>query len=195
MKSGFVPVALFVAALFFAPLAAFAQDSGASDYPQRLELARKMAAIRPVQAQIEQVLDQVILSLPVKDQTAFRAQIVTAFDFVKMGEVSARAMADVYTLPEMQRMIDYYSSPEAQSIEKKTPQYEEKIKPELSKFLDQALMTARTGGVAPGTSSGTQTQAPSHPAPPAGGPGDRPSLFVSPSERPSLYIPPSAGKP
>ena len=54
-------------------------------------------------------------------------------------------MADLFTLAEMEKMVGYFSSPEAQSIGEKLPKYQERLQPEIIRMLDAAMMTERTG--------------------------------------------------
>lgn len=126
-----------------------AQEGVDSSYQQRLDLAYRMIAIRPVRPQVETAVDAVVLSLPDTDRASFKEKVLKTFDFDALSEVSAKAMADVYTADELKKMVEYHSSAEAQSIEKKTPMYRQLLAPQLSKILDAAIMTARTGASVP----------------------------------------------
>ena len=54
-------------------------------------------------------------------------------------------MAEIYTLPELEAMVEYYSKPEAKSAAEKQEAYQDKVGPEITKMLDKALMEMRTG--------------------------------------------------
>lgn len=132
-----------------APLARAAEESAPvaqpSDMDRRLELARKMHEIRPASQQVEFAIDRAVEKLPEQDRQAFRDQIMKSVDVKKLEDISVRAMAGIFTAPELEGMVGWFSSPEARSVAEKMPAYQAKVQPEIIKMLDAATMAARTG--------------------------------------------------
>ena len=67
-------------------------------------------------------------------------------NYQAIEKISIDAMAETYTLPELQAMVDYYSKPEAISAAAKDQAYGQKVYPEIMRMLDAAMMKVRTGG-------------------------------------------------
>lgn len=119
-----------------------------ADWPQRVALAKKMAEIQPASQQVDEAIKTLSGQVPPNDRAAFVARISGAIDNKKLEDVSVDAMARTFTAAELQRMIDYFSSPEARSIAEKMPIYQQLIQPEIFRMMDAAVMKERTG--APG---------------------------------------------
>lgn len=117
-----------------------------SDMDQRIEFARKLHEIQPASAQVTKALEQVGMQLPPQDRDAFMKTMLGAIDDKKLEDMSVQAMAEIFTLPELQRMYGYFSTPEARAISGKMPVYNARMQPEIMKMIDAAMMAARTGG-------------------------------------------------
>jgi hypothetical protein len=115
------------------------------DWPRRIELAKKMSVIQPASQQVEQAAEQLSLSLPPPDRAAFKARITGAIDDKKLEQTSIDAMARTFTVAELQRMVDYFSTPEARSIAQKMPIYQQLVQPEIVRMMDAAQMQSATG--------------------------------------------------
>lgn len=115
------------------------------DWPQRLELAKKMSVIQPASQQVEQAAEQLSLNLPPPDRAAFKARITSAIDDKRLEQTSIDAMARTFTVAELQRMVDYFGTPEARSIAQKMPIYQQLVQPEIVRMMDAAQMQSATG--------------------------------------------------
>jgi len=71
-------------------------------------------------------------------------------------------MVELFTVAELEKMVDYFGSVEAKAIEKKLPQYQEKIQPEIIRMLDAAMIAERTGN-APELTAAPKPAAPKRP--------------------------------
>ena len=140
LRSVFIALVLLVLA---GPV--FAQDS---DLEQRTALAKKMHEIRPARTQVEEAVKQVMQNLPPEEQARMQNLADTAFDYQKLEDLSTQTMVDLFTVAELQRMVDYFGSEEAKAISKKLPQYQAKLQPEVIRMLDAALMVQKTSGPA-----------------------------------------------
>lgn len=119
-----------------------------ADWPQRQALAKKMAEIQPASQQVDQAIKTLAQQVPPNDRAAFIQRISGAIDNKKLEQVSIDAMARTFTAAELQRMVDYFSTPEARSIAEKMPIYQQLVQPEIYRMMDAAVMKERTG--APG---------------------------------------------
>ncbi len=131
------------ALLLLVPYAARAADA---DLPQRLEIAKKLHELRPTADQVNDGIDQVAETQPEAEREAFKTAMRAALNYKTLEKISIDAMAETYTVPELQAMLDYYSKPEAKSAGEKDEEYAKKVYPQITKMLDEAMMRVRTGG-------------------------------------------------
>ncbi len=142
MKKYLSSIALAALITFAQPSLAQEADSGMN---QRLELAARMHEIRPAREQIDAAVEQVSSALPAGEKEAFRLAIKNALDYQALERHSIESMAKVFTLEELQAMVDFYSKPEAGSITDKLGEYNKLIEPKVFEMLDQAILDVRTG--------------------------------------------------
>ena len=143
-----------VSALSFAGTG-FAQEKGASDPDQarKLELAKEMHKIRPARKQVEEAVGQVSRNLPPLERDRFMKMVEKAFDYDSLEKLSTDTMVELFTVPELEKMVGYFGSDEAKAIEKKLPKYQEKLQPEIIRMLDAAMIAERTGNAPAPTSA------------------------------------------
>lgn len=145
-------VFLFLVAMIALTVSGYAADAVVStdpDYVQKVELAKKMHQIRPAKAQVQEAIDQVSRNLSPIERDKFIKMVDKAFDYAKLEKLSLDTMVETFTVAELQKMVDYFGSPEAKSIAQKLPKYQEKIQPEIIRMMDAAMIVDRTGGEAP----------------------------------------------
>lgn len=138
----------FLAFMIAAPLAAQAQDKTPANDPSlqtRIELARKMHQIKPLDVEIEAAIKQLSMRYPEDKRELFVSKMLQTFDQKALTEISVNAMAATFTAPELNKMIEFYGSPEGKSIDQKMPIYQKLVEPELVKKVDKALMDIRLG--------------------------------------------------
>lgn len=119
------------------------------DYAQKLELSKKMNEIRPAKMQVQEAIEQVSANLPPLERDKFMKMVQNAFDYDKLEKTSIETMASLFTVPELQKMVEYFGSPEAKTVGEKLPKYQEKIQPMIIQMMDKAMIEQRTGGEAP----------------------------------------------
>lgn len=153
----------FMSVLFLAGLgSAYAQDKAVAastdpDYAKKLELAQEMHKIRPAKAQVQEAIQQVSANLSPAERDKFNKMVEKAFDYDKLEKLSIDTMVQLFTVPELQKMVDYFGSPEAKAIATKLPKYQERLQPEIVRMLDAAMIADRTGGEAPPPNAPGQT--------------------------------------
>lgn len=111
----------------------------------RLDLARKMHAINPLDPQIDGEIRRASLTIPLLEREAFLAAMSTVINRKTIEEVSIKAMADIYTVAELESMVDYYGKPEAKSAMRKVGDWARMVQPQLARIIDRAIMRVRTG--------------------------------------------------
>lgn len=142
-------------ALMGVPAMAVAQDgipvtaeAAMDDTALKMDLAKKMHEIRPARMQVQEAVKQASRNLQPLEQDKFIKMVDRAFDYDKLEELSVATMVKIFTTAELQKMVDYFGSPEAKAIGDKLPQYQMELHPEIIKMLDAAMMTEKTGGAA-----------------------------------------------
>ncbi len=137
----------FVAVSGMMTVPALAQDKAPDDprHAKRIELAQEMNKIRPAKTQVREAVGKIAENLPPLDRDRFLRMVDNGFDFDKLEKTSTETMAGLFTVEELQKMVDYFGSPEGKAISEKLPQYQAKLQPEIIKMLDKAMMEQRTG--------------------------------------------------
>ena len=119
-----------------------------ADLDKRMALAKKWHDLMPVSVrdQINAAIDQAANTQPEKEREIFKANMKNILNYQAIEKISIDAMAEIYTAAELEALVDYYSKPEAKTANEKYPIYANKVYPEITRMLDQAMMRARTGG-------------------------------------------------
>lgn len=132
---------------------AYAADSGEIfDHDKRIALSEKMLTIKPAREQLERAIDSVAAQrVPADKREAFTKTMMDSIDYESLEKKSVEAMAEIFTVAELEKMVDYFGSEEAKSITEKLPVYQALIQPELAKVIDEALMKVRVGDIVDGS--------------------------------------------
>jgi hypothetical protein len=113
---------------------------------KKVALARKMHEINPTRDQVDSAISRASFSLPENQRQPFVAAMQTVLNYNAIERISIDAMVDVYSLKELESMVEYYSKPEAQSASKKLQEWAGQVQPEVTRMIDKAIMRVRTGG-------------------------------------------------
>ena len=116
-----------------------------ADFNQRLELSKKMHEIWPIRPKIERALDRIAAQVPPQNRLEFKSAMRKAINFQSLEQGSIEAMADIFTVAELEAMIAFYGSKEGRSVAFKTDDYERALQPLLSKMLDKAVLDTKLG--------------------------------------------------
>lgn len=111
----------------------------------KLELAKKMHQIRPTSQQIDSAIQQVARRLPEQQRQQFVTIMTESLNYNAIERISIDAMVDVFTLKELEAMVEYYSKPEAVSASDKMSDWAKVVQPEIASLIDKALMKIRLG--------------------------------------------------
>lgn len=112
---------------------------------ERVELSKEMHKIWPIRQKVESALDNISERIPEKDRLKFKSGMRRAIDFDALEAESTKAMAEIYTVAELEKMIEFYGSKEGRSISVKTGDYERSLQPLMIKMVDKALLDAKMG--------------------------------------------------
>lgn len=123
-----------------------AKPSGdAATFARRLELSKEMHKLRPAAEQIDTAIASVASQMPAAQAEAFKANIGNLLNYRAIEQISINAMAETFTLEELEAMVEYNSKPEAASIAQKYGAYQQIVSPEIVRMIDRAIMRMRTG--------------------------------------------------
>lgn len=118
------------------------------DFAQRLVLAEKMLEIRPAKGQLENAVSQYVsnylFNSPEEDQENFRDAVLSVMNPKALEKITVDAYAEIFTLAELESMVEYFAKPEARSASNKQGQLSARIAPQIIEMLDQALIRLRT---------------------------------------------------
>ena len=115
------------------------------NYDKRLELSKEMHEIWPTRPKIEAAIDAIGEQVPDAERAKFKAAMRRAIKFKALEEKSIETMAEIFTVKELESMIDFYGSKEGRSVAFKTGDYEAALQPLLMKMIDKALLDTRLG--------------------------------------------------
>ena len=124
------------------------KDLGAEHEEQedkRLELSRRMHEIWPVRPKVEAALDAVAEQMPYTERVRFKSALRQTIKFDALEQTSIDAMAEIFTVKELEAMIAFYGSKEGRSVSYKTGDYENALAPILTKMIDKALLDTKLG--------------------------------------------------
>jgi hypothetical protein len=133
---------LLLITLTFFPLPVMAQED---DSAKRLELSGRMHEIWPMRTRMETVIDNVAGNFEQEQQNKIKASLRKSMDYKQLEEESTKAMAEIFTVQELQAMIDFYGSESGRAISAKTADYEIALRPIMMKIMDKAMLDLRTG--------------------------------------------------
>lgn len=126
-----------------APIAAADKVDDSSE--ARLKKSEEYHKIRSFKRYVDQAVDNLVKTAPEAKRAEIAGKLKAAIDYEKMERASILATAEIFTVSEIQAMIDYYGSETGKAIESKMPAYTLKIAPDMRRIMDAALMDLRLG--------------------------------------------------
>lgn len=112
---------------------------------RRVALAEEMHKIRSTKDQVDGAIKRAAKTLPANEREAFTAAMSTILNYRAIERISVDAMAETYTVEELEAMVEYYKKPEAITAAKKMRSWIEKVQPEIQRIIDKAMMQVRAG--------------------------------------------------
>lgn len=112
---------------------------------KKIALAKKMHTIRSTREQVDSAVRRASFSLAANERDGFINAMRSMLNYNAIERISIDAMIEIYTLKELEVMVDYYSKPEAKSASDKVLSWAQIIQPEIVHMIDKAMMRIRTG--------------------------------------------------
>ena len=112
---------------------------------RKIQLAEEMHRINPVKDQVDSAVGTVAMRLPETERQVFLNAMYSTLNYRAIERISVDAMVEVYSLKELEAMVEYYSKPEARTAGEKSAQYAAVVQPEIIRMIDKAMIRTRTG--------------------------------------------------
>ena len=112
---------------------------------RKMQLSRDIHRVRPIRPQIDRAIERLSQAAAPADRAPLQAAMKRIMNYGAMQYFSTKAMAETFTVDELEVMLAYYTKPEAASAADKMQIYQDKIAPEIVKMMDAAVMELRTG--------------------------------------------------
>ena len=132
-----------ILALFFTlfmPMQVMAQGANEADeLSKRLVLAKEYFDIFPMDVEINEAIDELVLNVPKTDRVLFKTILQRHIKIPRIIAVSEMAMAETFTEAELKAMIAFYGTAEGKSIRAKMPKYREVTDPILDQMVADAV--------------------------------------------------------
>lgn len=130
-----------------------ASDEATSDKPQdpalaeKFNLANKILKINPVEQDLNDAIDALADQVPANRRILFKSIIDRSIKIDRLNAAAQLAFVEVFTKEELQAMHDYYASEEGVSIQKKMPEFEERIQPVIKSMVEDAVFNIKNSNV------------------------------------------------
>lgn len=113
-----------------------------TEFEQRLVLAREINQHQPVGDRVREILEVMSENLILTDleEEQFIISIYNNMDIADLEELSVESMAEIFTLPELEAMLAYYSQVESDVIKEKSGLYRQQIDPAISASIQRTLL-------------------------------------------------------
>ncbi len=107
----------------------------------KLRLAKQYTKLIPVADEVKATIDALAIQIPMDKRVIFRSVLERTIDVEQLESVSEMAMAEVFTVDELEALIAFYSTPEGLATRQKMPEYQSRISPVLEKMVTEAVET------------------------------------------------------
>ena len=111
-------------------LSAQAQDTSGN----RLAAAYRYAKVADIPKMINDMIQQMALNYPENTRQSF-IQFMSTMDILRVETVMISAMAQHFTVDELEMLEDFYGSPIGKSVMKKMPEYMATVMPSLQAMM------------------------------------------------------------
>ena len=107
---------------------------------KKLRIAQDILTISPASEQLQIAIDGLEERVPVEKRAQFRAIMKDTVDLDRLSSSAKLSMAEIFTEKELKVLYEYQSSKEGKAIQKKLPQYQERLKPLIEEMLRKAMV-------------------------------------------------------
>ena len=113
------------------------------------ELARSVAALMPLEEQVDAFAKVVAQTLPAEKQALFISIMKKNVDVPTLRTAAAQALVKTYTVDELNTMKEMYSKPGSKEVIAKMDNFSEAMKPAVEAMVIKGVNEARKAGVVP----------------------------------------------
>ncbi len=110
--------------------------------PVKLDLATKLNAAWGVKDQANAMINLIAREVPEAQRESFRRYMTTVIDLDEVDRISISAAVDVFTVEELEAMLEYYSKDVVKAAEKKRARYNQLIAPQIKTMIDKGMIEA-----------------------------------------------------
>lgn len=113
-------------------------------------LAVQLAAVMPLDQQVNEFTTRIAEGLPQEKRDLFQGIMKKNINIVELRSAAADALAKTYTVPEMKLLLDFYSKPETKVIMAKMTDFATALAPSVEVMVKKGVEEAKKAGVFPG---------------------------------------------
>jgi len=130
----FLSTALLLGVLIFPVVA---QDT--SDMAKKLKLAKRYSTSVPVAKEIDKSIEELVVQVPVEKRVLLKSTLERNIKIDQLQSVSEMALADVFTVKELEALVRFYETSEGKAIKEKMPEYQSRLEPILGQMIRNAV--------------------------------------------------------
>ena len=116
-----------------------AQDAASDELSKKLTLAKQYSQAVPVEKEVANAIEGLVVQVPKEDRVLFKSILDRTIDVSRVRSASEMALAELFTVQELEAMIEFYNSPEGQAVREKMPEYESRLEPVLGQMVRTAV--------------------------------------------------------
>lgn len=116
-----------------------AQDAESTDLANRIQLAKQYSQVVPIQEEVRMAIENLVVQVPKDDRVLFKSILERTIKADELQKTSEMALADIFTVKELESLIAFYSTPEGKAVREKMPEYQTQLKPVLEKMIMESL--------------------------------------------------------
>jgi len=114
-----------------------------ADQAEREEWAEKVLAVLPFKEQVDSVLNEMSMRLPIEKRERFIQVMKEGIDIKTINAASKQALIDIFSARELEVMYNYYSQPEYDTINEKLNVFYRRIQPVAVEVVNRAALDLR----------------------------------------------------
>lgn len=105
----------------------------------RLKAAKAYLELIPVEDEVDDSIEQLVLQVPVKDRVLFRSILEKNINTDDLQAYAEKSLAEVFTADEIIALTEFYKTPEGAQVQKKMPDYQAKLQPYIRDRIMQSM--------------------------------------------------------
>ena len=115
------------------------EGSSSAELAAKIELAKKYSAAVPVETEIANSIEKLVLQVPVDQRALFKSILQRFIKADRLRTVSELALAETFTQDELKAMVAFYETPEGKAVREKMGLYQEKMQPIMEQMVRDAV--------------------------------------------------------